>query len=149
MPRIPPPILGILIAGVMVALDWATPDYSLHPPLLWGLVVICVLVALIFGPPAVFAFRRARTTINPVAVREASSLVTTGPFRLSRNPMYVSLLFLLLALALSLTNLPALTGPALFFLLMNQLQIPAEEQAMRDLFGDSFEYYAARVRRWL
>lgn len=149
MPRIPPPILGILLAGAMIGLDWATPDYVIHPPLLWGLVVICIVIALIFGPTAVIAFRRARTTINPIAVHEASRLVTTGPFRVSRNPMYVSLLFLLLALALSLTNLPALAGPALFFLLMNQLQIPAEEKAMRELFGDSFEYYAAQVRRWL
>jgi protein-S-isoprenylcysteine O-methyltransferase Ste14 len=107
------------------------------------------LLAGSYGFPAIRAFMRAGTTINPVAIDTASILVTTGPFARSRNPMYVAMALLLTAWALALNSLAALAGPLLFVLFITRFQILPEEGAMSAKFGATYTDYRARVRRWL
>lgn len=79
----------------------------------------------------------------------ATSLVVRGIYRYSRNPMYLGLLVVLLALALYLAKLSAFAMPPVFVLYLTALQIKPEEAALRERFGPEFDDYTARVRRWL
>ncbi len=87
--------------------------------------------------------------MNPIKPGAASSLVTGGVFRFTRNPMYLSLLLYLLAWTAYLSNWLALLLVPVFVLYINQLQIKPEERALSALFGSEYASYKARVRRWL
>ena len=95
------------------------------------------------------AFRRAKTTVNPLKPETSSSLVTSGVYRLTRNPMYVGLALVLLAWAVFLSCAWALPGPVVFILYMNRFQIGPEERVLSGIFGAAYSAYQAKVRRWL
>lgn len=98
---------------------------------------------------SVVGFRRADTTVNPVDVKDASSLVQAGPYRLSRNPMYVGMAGLLFAHAVGRRSWIALVPLVGYVVVMDRTQIPAEENALREKFGADYDDYAFRVPRWL
>jgi protein-S-isoprenylcysteine O-methyltransferase Ste14 len=75
--------------------------------------------------------------------------VARGIYNYTRNPMYLGMLLVLLALALYRASPWALAGPLLFIVWMNRFQIVPEERALAAKFGASFEAYRQRVRRWL
>lgn len=108
-----------------------------------------LLLAAAIGLAGAGSFRRARTTVNPLQPDRASALVTTGIYRYTRNPMYVAVALALLGWSLFLGHLLALSGAVVFVAWMDRRQIPAEEHALRGLFGASFERYCGEVRRWL
>lgn len=95
------------------------------------------------------AFRRRGTAVDPLAVDRAEALVTTGPFRLTRNPMYTVMAGLLLAHAALRRSWAALLPAAGFVALIDRIQIPAEESALREKFGAAFDAYAAAAPRWI
>jgi protein-S-isoprenylcysteine O-methyltransferase Ste14 len=107
------------------------------------------LLAGIFAFPAVRAFRRARTTVDPVHVDRASAVVTGGIYRVTRNPMYVGLTLLLVAWALWLGGWWVWAGPVALLLWLDRFQIRPEEKAMEARFGEEYLRYKAQVRRWL
>lgn len=94
-------------------------------------------------------FRRANTTVNPLKPQAASSLVTAGIYRYTRNPMYLGLLFLLVAWAVLLSSPFALLGPVAFVTYISRFQIVPEERVLAALFGAEYAAYQAGVRRWL
>lgn len=98
---------------------------------------------------SVVGFRQADTTVNPIDVDDASSLVQTGPYRLSRNPMYVGMAGLLLAHAVGRRSWPAVVPLVVYVVVMDRTQIPAEERALREKFGADYNDYARRVPRWV
>jgi len=110
-----------------------------------GLVVMVLGVVLSFQASA--AFRRALTGFQ---LRGAtSSLVTTGPFAFSRNPMYLGFLLWLLGLAILLGSLSPFLFPALFFIVANFIMIPMEERSLEHQFGEEYNDYRKKVRRWV
>jgi len=92
-------------------------------------------------------FKRVGTTVRPGG--QASSLVTDGAFRLSRNPMYVGMVLALLGIAMLLGSATAFAGPLLMYLVLQLVFIPMEEHDMEAAFGDEFRRYKASVRAWL
>jgi protein-S-isoprenylcysteine O-methyltransferase Ste14 len=107
-------------------------------------------VGLSFDLAGLLAFRASRTTVNPMRPERASSLVTHGVYRITRNPMYVGMVCLLLAWGLYLAHWPALlAGPLAYVLYLNRFQIAPEERVLLDLFGPSYRSYMGQVRRWL
>lgn len=108
----------------------------------YQLSALCVVAAVV-------SFVRARTTINPLHPERASALVTDGIFRYSRNPMYLSLLLLLLGHAFEIWNWPAFGGPMAYAAYITRFQIVPEERVLTRLFGDDYARYRQRVRRWL
>ena len=97
----------------------------------------------------ILAFRASRTTINPLKPERSSSLVVGGIYRITRNPMYVGMAFLLLAWAVHLSAWLSFTGILAFVLYITRFQIRPEERALQRIFGEAFNAYCARVRRWL
>jgi protein-S-isoprenylcysteine O-methyltransferase Ste14 len=98
---------------------------------------------------AMHQFRSSGTTVDPVHPDRATTVVTTGPFKVTRNPMYLGLTGLLVAHALLRGSARALTPVAAFFLVMDRLQVPGEEAAMERRFGVEYDLYRSRVPRWL
>jgi protein-S-isoprenylcysteine O-methyltransferase Ste14 len=147
--RIPPPLVMLTCAGIGWAFDRIWPGAAFALPARGAWAIAFLVCGLAVAAAGVAAFRRARTTVNPLRPAEASSLVTSGVYRFTRNPMYVGLLSVLLAWTLWLANAASALALPLFILYMNRFQIEPEERAMRALFGEAFGAYAARVRRWL
>jgi protein-S-isoprenylcysteine O-methyltransferase Ste14 len=147
--KVPPPIVLLLVAVLMWALAYYTPAVAFSPVIRWIFVVGFLIIAFGFAPPAILAFRRTQTTIDPVHIDRASALVTTGPFSYSRNPMYVGLTALLLAWMCYLAAPWTVLGPIFFVLFITRFQIVPEERAMRAKFGQAYEDYCQRVRRWI
>ena len=114
-------------------------------------IVIMLLLGIgcFLGLLAVLTFRVAKTTVNPKQPQAAKALVTSGVFRLTRNPMYLGLLLLLMAWAVWLSNIFVWPLLVFFHWQMTHQQIKFEENALLDLFGDEYRSYMHRVRRWL
>lgn len=112
------------------------------------LAVILLGLALVTMFLALFQFIRAKTTTNPIKVSTASSLVTNGIFRYTRNPMYLAMLLILIAYGLKLGNAFNTLLAAGFVYYMNHFQIKPEEEALGRLFGKDYRLYCKQVRRW-
>ena len=147
--RIPPPLVFLLFAIAMAIAAWLGAAMTLAPAFRWAVVGLFVFAGAGLAPPAIIAFRRAQTTVNPVQIDKASSLVTSGPFRHTRNPMYLGLTSLLAAWAFALSAPLTLIGPFLFVLFITQFQIVPEERMMKEKFGAAYDDYCGRVRRWI
>ncbi len=107
----------------------------------WGLSFLIILLAL-------FKFRKAKTTVDPSKPIKASSLVVSGIYRYSRNPMYLAMLLLLIGFGLKLGNAFNTMLAAGFVYFMNHFQIKQEEEALTSLFGKEYQLYCKAVRRW-
>jgi len=125
------------------------PQLSIAAVPKYSVVALLAVVGVAFDLLGLFAFRASRTTANPLKPERATSLVTGGIYRVSRNPMYVGMAFLLLAWAVHLAALLAFVGPVAFVLCITRYQIQPEERVLEGIFGDSYLAYAARTRRWL
>lgn len=114
-----------------------------------ALAAICFVFSGIFGVFALWSFKQASTTVNPVEVSKARTVVSSGVFRFSRNPMYLGLVLLLLCYSSYLGNIWGLLISWLFVLYMNRFHIVPEEQALAYKFGQDYLDYKAKVRRWI
>ncbi|GLH74106.1 hypothetical protein GETHLI_26080 [Geothrix limicola] len=121
-------------------------ELPLPAPLRLGLAVLLLLLAGLLGLWGVATFKRHRTTHQPNGV--ASTLLTTGPFRLSRNPLYLGLTCLLAAFGFGLDSAWLLGLTLLLAVLLDRLVIAREEVRLRAQFGEAYQAYTRRVRRW-
>lgn len=147
--KIPSPVVALLIALGMRLMPTAEPAagviLQMQSIVNYSTAELSAVIAL----AAFFAFWRAHTTINPLRPERASTLVTSGIYRYTRNPMYLSLLLLLLSYASHLWSWAALAGPLAFVLYVNRFQIVPEERVLKLKFGSEYAEYQRRVRRWL
>lgn len=145
---IPPPVIAVLVAvlgwlgaelwpgGVVVRL----PDIVLLLPL---------SIAGVIGSLAVFHCFRVRTTVHPHCPEKTRCLVVYGVFRLSRNPMYLALLLIVLAWMLHMGHVLAPVWLAGFVGYITRFQIQPEERVLHQLFGAEYDAYCRSTRRWL
>jgi protein-S-isoprenylcysteine O-methyltransferase Ste14 len=148
-PRIPPPILMILAALLMWALDHWMPlaQWIIAPWNRLGGLVAAVGIAIDLA--ALVRFRKAATTVNPLDPSKASRLVTDGVFRVSRNPMYLGLLLLLIGWAVWLGSVSPLIVPPLYVVVITLVQIIPEERALSRNFGEQYVSYRRSVAQWI
>lgn len=95
------------------------------------------------------AFWAAKTTVNPMQPSNTSAIVTKGVYALSRNPMYVGFILILLSWSVFLSNILAFAVLPIFVWYMNRFQIFPEERALLTKFGAEYITYTKSVRRWL
>jgi protein-S-isoprenylcysteine O-methyltransferase Ste14 len=145
--KVPPVALAVIAAALMWCARSAAPDFDFpsNRMLPVGLALVGALTCL----AGVVAFRRAKTTVNPMKPETASSLVVSGIYRYTRNPMYLGFLLILMAWAAALSNVPALVSLLAFVPYMNRFQIVPEERILASRFTQDYAEYCARVRRWL
>lgn len=147
--KVPPLVLVVIVAAGMWALSQMSPDVSIAIPAAGWLASLVALAGVMIAGLGVLAFRTAGTTVDPRVPEQSESLVVSGVYRYSRNPMYVGFLLVLCAWGLWLGNLPALLFLPAFVLYMNRFQIVPEERFMADKFGEDYTRYCANVRRWV
>ena len=144
---IPPPLWYALTILISVLLDRRWPLTIAAGALTTAAGIMSLVGGLALAFLSMGRFRRAKT--SPVPIRPASALVTSGPYRYTRNPMYVSLALLTVATALLLRT----WWPVVLLLptvrIVRQFVILPEERYLRRRFGTEYEAYTRRVRRWL
>jgi len=145
--RLLPPTILLLAILLMLALHFVVPFYRVvRWP--WRLLGILPLtLGIILDLWADRTFKHLNTTVKPF--EQPQSLVTTGPFRFSRHPMYLGMTAIVIGLWLCLGTTTPLFVVPLFVLVMSVIFIPAEEHMMEKHFGDKYRAYCKRVRRWL
>jgi protein-S-isoprenylcysteine O-methyltransferase Ste14 len=147
--KIPPLAVGVILGGLMWLIRSAAPALTVPFPgrqVIAGVAVIAGTMVIGLG---ILSFRRAKTTVNPMKPDSASSLVVSGIYGMTRNPMYLGFFVILIGWAIFLSNALAFVCLPLFILYMNRFQIQPEERALASLFGEDFAAYRLRVRRWL
>ncbi len=147
--KIPPPAVMVIFGLLMWLTAQFTTTFSIATSLQWSLIIITFLAGFSIGVGGIKSFNKARTTINPLKPDAASSLVSSGLFSHTRNPMYVSLTLALCSWGFFLASAWAFLGVIAFVLYITRFQIVPEERAMMKLFGDEFTEYKNRVRRWI
>ena len=149
MLRLPPPIWTMIFLALAAAASWALG----MPPIGWPPHHVIVGMIIFFAGwiLPVWAFRlfsHEGTEVDPVS--EANRvLVVRGPYRLTRNPMYLGLIVVSLGMAILVGSWPMLAAPLAVFAVANFVHIPFEEAKMRRQFGEAYDAYVRRVRRWV
>ena len=145
--KIPPPIVTLvfglsiyLSSGIFRVVEF---NHSFY------LGIILLLLGFVILISAVRLFRKDKTTVNPLSPEQATTLVTDGIFKYSRNPMYLGMAFVLGSIAVFFNLIGGIILVALFCAYITKFQIFPEERAMRDLFSDDFDKYTKVTRRWI
>ena len=145
--KIPPPIVTLVFAALIYLSSDLLPHLMFKgQTFLSSIIMIFGLIILLL---AVKAFVQFKTTINPLKPETTSVLVTSGIFKLSRNPMYLGMLLLIISLWIKTGDVLGFILVAGFIAYLNYFQIFPEEQAMKRLFSDKYKTYCQQVRRWL
>ena len=143
-----PPLYFLLALGSMAALDWLYPIQALLPsPYSWLAGGICLVAGLWIMGWAVRLFGKAETSIKPFD--QSTALVLKGPYRFTRNPMYLGMALVLIGVGLMLGSASPLLVIPLFAGLIELLFIRPEEKRLTKTFATEYETYLARVRRWI
>jgi protein-S-isoprenylcysteine O-methyltransferase Ste14 len=144
---IPPPIVFALAAGLAIVIEAALP--SGRRGALTFLALAIAVFAILIDVAALWAFRKARTTINPRHPDTTSKIVTYGVYGWSRNPMYVGLVLLLTAVVVWLGQPLGAVAIAALALYLQTFQIEPEERILEARFGTAYTAYREKVRRWV
>ncbi|MEO7104497.1 MAG: isoprenylcysteine carboxylmethyltransferase family protein [Gemmatimonadaceae bacterium] len=145
----PPPFIYLIgfLTGWLLDRVWPAPLPQVAPPLRYVIIALFLIVWLVLMLGAFAKFMLARTAIIPN--RAASMVVTSGPYRFTRNPMYVGLAALYLAIALFYGSWWLIVWLFPVLLVVRYAVIAREERYLTSAFPDEYPAYCSRVRRWL
>jgi protein-S-isoprenylcysteine O-methyltransferase Ste14 len=148
MLQLPPPIWALayilIAAGASYLAGWPRVPGL---PIVW-LAVGFIIIGIALASTAFMLFRREGTETNPTSTTNRM-LVTSGPFRFTRNPMYLGLMVAALGVAFWIGAWPMFLAPGAIFATANWVHVPFEEAKMRRQFGEAFDVYTRKVRRWI
>ena len=147
--KIPPPIYALSIAVLMWLLNKYIPIvHFIESP--WNKLGLGLIVlAGVFDLWSLFLFLKKHTTFNPMKPEKTTGLVITGLYKISRNPMYVGMLIMLLGFAIWLGSVTPFLVLPLFYFVITAMQIKPEERFLLENFGEEYQTYKDSVRRWL
>jgi protein-S-isoprenylcysteine O-methyltransferase Ste14 len=135
----------LLILSVLLNFVFPAPVFLSPPSTYSGFLIIGFGLVLALWSRSLFL--KNATTLQPS--EEPTSLVTSGPFRLSRNPIYLGMASILLGVAVLIGTLVSLAFPVIFIALIEFFIIPGEERNLENLFGEPYREYKKSVRRWV
>ena len=147
--RIPPPLVMLLFMVTVFGFDKIKPFTLFYLP--WLTYVSVISLVTLGGVVALWGvkeFKEAKTTVNPLKPESSSSLVSSGIYQYTRNPMYLGLLLILLSAVIYTQHPLGLVSALGFVSYMNRFQIEPEEKMLVKLFGDEFVDYSNQVKRW-
>jgi len=147
--KIPPALQVAIFAFLIWLINKLTEvkhlDFEYQKEFSWLIFGLGVVIGII----AIYELGKVQTTVDPRNPDKASKLVIVGIYKISRNPMYLGLFFILLAFIIKLGNLYALPVLIIYVEYITTYQIKPEETALKDLFGDDYSHYLKSVRRWI
>lgn len=144
---IPPPLLYVLPLLLARLLQTVIPLPFLPVGIVSVAAALFFIVGIVLCIWSVGLFRRSKTSLVPV--KPTATLVLHGPYKLSRNPMYMGLLCLYLAVAFWMNNIWALVFVPIVIGIVQHLVIAKEERYLEQRFGEAYRQYKAHVRRWI
>jgi len=146
---IPPPIQALLSAIMMCLISryFTHANFSLNGINIFALIFLIIAAIIIIL--SMYKFKKIKTTISPLRPNKTSSLVKSGIYEYTRNPMYLGLLLMLFSIALFLKNFISFLIIPLFILFITKNQILPEEEALENIFGEEYKNYKKKVRRWI
>jgi protein-S-isoprenylcysteine O-methyltransferase Ste14 len=147
--KVPPAAVVFFVAALMWLVTWALPIFGFVLPGRELFAVSFGIAGAVISVLGVMSFKRANTTVNPMKPDASSSLVLSGVYARSRNPMYLGFLLMLVGWAIVLSNALAFLLLPAFIFFMNRFQIEPEERALASLFREEFVAYKSRVPKWL
>ena len=142
----PPPVVYVSGLLAALALESVAPTPNLPGAVRVGLILAAVAAMVLLDGRAIVIFRRKRTGIAPW--HPTTHLVTDGPYRISRNPMYLGMTVTYTALVLTFGWLWGLAMLPLALLVIDRLVIRREEAYLEDKYGEEYRRYRGSVRRW-
>lgn len=145
--KIVPPVYLFSSIVVMVLLDWLVPIGFNTGPILWGFGGCFISLGILLDIYCALQFRRANTGIVPF--HPATAVVETGPYKITRNPMYVGMALIQLGVIVILGNPLAFAPLAMFLCIIQKNFIEGEERYMEETLGQPYLEYKNRVRRWI
>lgn len=145
-----PPIIFVLLSFLSIYLTSVYgPKVTDHYFLKLCMFGAFFLSGLVFLLLAFLQFQKHKTTVDPRYPQKSCFLVCSGIYKVSRNPMYVGFLFILIAFCFYWGSWPSIIYLYLFYLAITHLQIKGEEECLEQKFGDDYKEYCKRVHRWL
>ncbi len=144
--KIPPALLVIIVAVIMMI---QSKLFILPFKSSWLIASGIVLLGIVIIGMAVWQFKKAKTTVNPMTPNQSNKIVNAGIFSVSRNPMYLGMTIILIGMALLFGELISFIWVIGFVLYMTKFQIKPEERILTEKFGDEFKQYCQAVRRWI
>jgi protein-S-isoprenylcysteine O-methyltransferase Ste14 len=135
----------LLVLSVLLNFIFPVVGFLSPPATYYGFLIIGLGLVLAFWSRSLFL--KNATTLQPS--EEPTSLVTYGPFRISRNPIYLGMASILLGVAVLQGTLVTLAFPVLFVALIEFFIIPGEERILEKIFGEPYREYKKSVRRWI
>jgi len=147
--KVIPPVQLIISSGVMVSLGTCFPQYYFDLQASLPIVILLILAASSIGILALYDFHKHQTTFHPHTPEKTSTVVDTGVFAYSRNPMYISLAIILIALGVYLQNYSCFIIIPLFIWYITRFQIIPEEKMLNKIFPNDYQIYCQKVRRWM
>ena len=147
--KIPPIVQFFLTALMMWFFAQIFPILFFDIWLQYTLIFFFLVSGSIFALAGVFSFKKHKTTVNPLIPEKSTSLVQTGIYAITRNPMYLGFLLKLIAWALFLSSYGALLCTLIYFFYINHFQIIPEEKVLLKLFENEYRGYQKKVRRWI
>ena len=142
--KIPPPIVTLIILTLIYLFD--LKEYNLNTNVI---SVVILFIGIIFIISAVVQFVNRKTTVNPTKPYKTTSLVITGTYKITRNPMYLGMLLIIISFAFYKASIISLILIPFFIFYINKFQIEPEEFEMRKKFGKEYEDYCKKVDRWI
>tara|TARA_B100000989_G_C19454846_1_gene433529 strand:- start:187 stop:630 length:444 start_codon:yes stop_codon:yes gene_type:complete len=142
--KIPPPIVTIIILSIIYLFD--LNEYNLNNDII---SILILFIGLIFILSAVIQFVNRKTTVNPTKPHKTTTLVITGTYKITRNPMYLGMLLIIISFAFYKTSIISIILIPFFIFYINKFQIEPEELEMRKKFGKEYEDYCKKVDRWI
>jgi len=146
---VPPPLQGLICAGLIWVIATYFPQYSIDLAYKKYLSGVLFFIGVTIDLLALRIFHQSGTTVSPFSPDKTSSLVATGIYRYTRNPMYLGMVFLLVGFTVWFGAVPGLLIIALFIWSITELQIKPEEAVLLEKFGESYTDYCQKVRRWI
>jgi len=147
--RLPPLALFLVFAGAIWAAGTWLPAANLALPGHRAVALVAFLLGAGVVSAGVFEFRSRKTTMSPFAPAHTSSVVSSGIYRWSRNPMYLGMALALFGVAAWVASLLGVVLVLVFCAYLTRFQIQPEERTLLTIFGAVYAAYLARVRRWI
>jgi len=144
--KIPPPLITLICILIIFFFEKEFIFFEDGYIYISGFFLLLGLIIIAF---AVFKFAKTKTTVDPTKPSKTSSLVISGIYRITRNPMYLGMLFLIISFTFYKLSLAGAIVIPFFIFYINKYQIEPEEYEMRKKFGENFEDYCKKVDRWI
>ena len=145
--KIKPAHIAFTLLIVSWLLDYFFPQFRLINGKFRYIGLVIFLAGLSIAFNSFYLFKKNKTPIIPGA--KPTFVVQSGPYKFTRNPMYLGVTLALLGISIYIGNLLSLLSPLIFFIVVNLVYIPFEEKLMENLFGKLYLDYKKKVRRWL